>query len=157
MSASESKIVGKVEVEDKNIFEWIKPDIYKEINEIERTVKELGLTNSTESVEVITRIQELFQNGSLEVLDDTLWSQLENSDSWKNIEKGNIGEALEYAEEYHKNYHGILKAYKEGLPIHASIIVIKSDGTPYLIAGNTRLMISRGLAMNPKVWLFKLK
>ena len=125
---------------------WYKPDLSEEHEEMERTSEELGID--------LQEIIDGYKNGSLEKLNNDIWQMMENTDSWdiKDLE-----EARRYAEEYGKDIENIIDGFKKGKELPAPIVLIKDDGAPYLIAGNTRLMVAKALKVVPKVVIVRNK
>ena len=125
---------------------WYKPDLSEEHEEMERTSEELGID--------LQEIIDGYKNGSLEELNNDMWQMMENTDSWdiKDLE-----DARRYAEEYGKDIENIIDGFKKGKELPAPIVLIKDDGAPYLIAGNTRLMVARALKVVPKVVIVRNK
>lgn len=124
---------------------WFKPDLSEEHEEIERTSEELGID--------LQEIKDGYKNGSLKELNNDMWQKMENTDSWdiKDLE-----DARRYAEEYGKDIENIIDGFKGGKRLPAPIVLIKDDG-PYLIAGNTRLMVAKALKVVPKVVIVRNK
>ena len=125
---------------------WYKPPISEEYEEMERTSEDLGID--------LHEIEDGYENGSLIDLTDDIWEKMENTDSW-NIR--DLQHAKEYAEEYDKDIESIIEGFESGNRLPAPIVLIKSDGVPYLIAGNTRLMVARALKVIPKVVMVRIE
>ena len=125
---------------------WYKPPISEEYEEMERTSEDLGID--------FHEIENGYENGSLVDLTDDIWEKMENTDSW-NIR--DLQHAKEYAEEYDKDIESIIEGFESGNRLPAPIVLIKSDGVPYLIAGNTRLMVARALKVIPKVVMVRIE
>lgn len=117
----------------------------EEHEEIERTSEDLGIS--------LDGLENSFRNGSLEVLRNNMWEMMENTDSWdiKSLE-----DARKYAEEYDRDIGSIIKGFESGDSLPAPIVLIKPDGVPYLVAGNTRLMVAKGLGVVPQVFVIEL-
>ena len=126
--------------------QWTHPSLGGEIDEFERTSKELGIHINT--------LIDAYAEAELEGLGDDIWSKLKNSDSYKVKSEE---EAKRLAKSYEKNIRSIFLAIDRGESIEAPIIAILPDGSPYLIAGNTRLMAARVRKINPKVLVLRLE
>lgn len=131
---------------------WLLPDIERELGEIERTAKTFSPLGFTE---MQMRILNALDKGEAMDLTDDIWSQLENTDSW-DITPGQMESVL-----YHTDHSGrdpirIENAIRDSTPLPMPIIIIQEDGTPYKIAGNTRLMVARALGITPKVFVARL-
>ncbi len=121
---------------------WSKPDVLEEVSEIYRTAEVLGIDFET----LMKRVKE----SNLEILDDETWEMMENSDSWETV---TVDEANARAYDYDRDIANVFEGMGKELP---APIVLMHDGTPYLIAGNTRLMASRALKVRPKVLMVRM-
>ena len=119
---------------------WYKPLMSEEHEDMERTSEDLEID--------LHEIEDGYQHGSLVELTDNIWEKLENTDSW-GIES--LEDAKRYAEEYDKDIESIIEGFESGKSLPAPIVLIKPDGVPYLIAGNTRLMVAKALKITPRV------
>ena len=132
--------------------EWGIPSVEVEMGEIERTARVLSPDNAPTQLE---HILEAFESGMCVVLDDDMWARLENSDSW-DVRPGHMEDAVGFAEESGRDAVKFEKSMRDNIPIPMPLIVIKKDGTPYKVAGNTRLMVARALGITPKVFVARL-
>ena len=121
---------------------WRKPDVLEEVSEIYRTAEALGIDFKA----LMKRVKE----SNLETLVDKTWEMMENSDSWETV---TVDEANGRAYDYDRDIASVFEAMGKELP---APIVLMHDGTPYLIAGNTRLMASRALKVRPKVLMVRM-
>ena len=96
--------------------------------------------NDADFSTVFTNINNAIQEGRVAGLDEKLWSTLTNTDSF-GIRFGDMDEAFRMAHEDGKEPEKILEQMKSGLPMQMPIILIKKDGTPHLLSGNTRLIL----------------
>jgi hypothetical protein len=133
-----------------NLFEiqsspvtWVYPNIDDEMNEIERTSQELDIN--------LQQLLDSFQHARLITLNDTIWSRLDNTDSY-DIEQGDMESVTHLSSQYGKDLQSILRVFSNAGSLPAPI-VMKSNGRYYLIAGNTRLMAARVHGVIPKVLL----
>ena len=125
---------------------WIAPSIQEEMGEIKRTAKELGLS--------LKKLLTAAQQGTLVTLSDDLWSQMENTDSWETTD---INTVEKLGIEYERDVGRLVQAMKTGQTLPAPLVLVKPDGIPYLVGGNTRLMVARALGIKPKVFLIQIK
>ena len=125
---------------------WYKPLMSEEYEEMERTSEDLGVD--------LRKIEDEYQKGSLAELTEDIWGKMENTDSW-GIES--LEDARRYAEDYGKDIERIVEGFESGEELPAPIVLIKPDGVPYLIAGNTRLMVARALKVVPKVVMVRIE
>lgn len=136
-------------------IQWHRPtlkDLSYERGEIERTIKEfLGEDLWAEHGQrFLINVTKSLLNGEYRKLDDETWSQLENTDSWKNVHEGDLQDVQDIARKYDKNYSGFIEAIFSEKSLPAPII-LKYKGRYHKVAGNTRLMFARGLGQKPSV------
>jgi hypothetical protein len=120
---------------------WTKPHLAEEMEELESAANKLNLD--------IFDLKKAWDSGKLRRLKTKDWKDLENSDSW---EISSVEEATKLAKRYDRDLDSILLA--DRLP--APIILFKSGDKPYLISGNTRLMVCRVLGYSPMIFAIKL-
>lgn len=120
--------------------EWLVPDLEWEEEEITDRAKELGMDPAD--------LEFALDEGEIVELEDEAWEVMENTDSF---DVSSLSDAIHLAHVYRKNYRFVLNAFIEREPVPMPLVVVKKDGTPYLIAGNTRLMFARVLGIKPKV------
>ena len=115
--------------------------VTREESEIERTAEEFNIP--------IPDIRLAFVAGNMVVLtDDSIWSKLENTDSW-NIQS--LEDAIKLAEKYKKDWKSTLAAIKAGKSIDPPMVLNYDQDKYYLVGGNTRLMFYKALGITPKV------
>lgn len=117
---------------------WIRPDYAEEGVEVERTAKTLGIPEA--------KMKQAWDRAKVEPLAEEAWSQLENTDSY---DTDTLEKADKLAEQYDRNIPWTLQRMGGELP--APIVLLRKGKPPYLIGGNTRLMISRALGAKPQV------
>lgn len=123
---------------------WIKPVVSTERGEFERTANSFGLN----TVDMMVAADK----GQLIDWPFSAWNTLENTDSF---ETGTETAADSLARSYGRDTTSIKHAFRTGGDLPAPIIWQRLDGSYYLVAGNTRLMIARALDRRPKVLLFR--
>ena len=131
---------------------WSAPDIEAEMGEIERTASALSPLDASAE---FARLLEAIKVGESVNLSDDVWSRLENSDSW-DIRVGHIEDVTYHTNENGRDAAALEAALRNGTSMLMPIIVIKKDGTPYTVSGNTRLMLARALGITPKVFVARL-
>ena len=137
-------------VKNKKItIKFIKPNLDTEISDINRVQKEFNLT-----ADQINKIKENFNKQKLV---DLKYDEISNSD-FSHVES--IDDVIKLAKEYDKNIDALLTQFEKG-KIEAPIILSIGKNKPYLIGGNTRLMILKimlleSLNVQPKVLEIKL-
>ena len=122
-------------------------DFY-EYEEVQRTIDELQLSYNIE--EIIDR----FNKTKIQKLDKSIWKILNNTDYDVNTEQ-DVKARLEQYERDLDNYDKVLKEFKQGLFYPSLIIHTEKDGY-YLVAGNTRLMVSKVNNLIPTVKIISL-
>ena len=136
---------------------YIKPLYDVEESEIERITKEFKLTKNK-----VKAIENQFKENEIVDLRDNV--KIRNSD-YDKININDFDEVLKLVKEYGKNIDRLLTQFEEG-KIEAPVILIEKRKSaklidaekenPYLIGGNTRLMLLKALGMKPKVLEIKI-
>ena len=132
-------IINNQEI-DKDIL-YVKPSLSIEIEELERITNEFGYD--------IEKLIESFNNGVLTKLSDNDWNQLENTDS-NQIDK--YEDVKKLSLKYNKNLNRVYKQITKNKKIEAPIVLYRKEKSPYLVAGNTRLMTLKSLNFKPMIW-----
>lgn len=129
----------------QNVNDAYEAIVKDEESEIERTAQEFNTP--------IPDMQYAFIAGDMVILNDDIWSKLENSDSW-NIKS--LEDAVNLAKKYGKDWKSTLAAIKAGEAINPPLILNYDKDNYYLVGGNTRLMFYKALGITPKVLMGKL-
>jgi len=129
----------------QNVNDAYEAIVKDEESEIERTAQEFNTP--------IPDMQYAFIAGDMVVLNDDIWSKLENSDSW---EINSLEDAVKLAKKYGKDWKPTLAAIKAGKAINPPLILNYDKDNYYLVGGNTRLMFYKALGITPKVLMGKL-
>lgn len=124
---------------------WVSPSLIRERGEIERTAEALQIDYES--------LMYAAKKGKLQTLDDATWDRLENTDSQKTTVLRN---AKRLAKEYGRDADSIIQGFNSGEPMPAPIILLRKNHAPYLIGGNTRLMIARALKIQPMALIVRL-
>ena len=130
-------------------IKFIKPNLKTEISEINRVQKEFNLTDD--------QVNKIKENFNKQKLVNLKYDEISNSD-FSHVES--IDDVIKLAKEYDKNIDALLTQFEKG-KIEAPIILSIGNNKPYLIGGNTRLMILKimlleSLNVQPKVLEIKL-
>jgi DNA polymerase III epsilon subunit-like protein len=136
-----AKYLIKILKEMKKTVRYIKPSLNIEKNELERTADFFGYD--------IDRLIENFEDGELVKLEEKDWKKLENTDSNK---VNNIEDIKQLATKYGKDFDQIYKQITLDKKIEAPIVLYRKRKPPYLVGGNTRLMILKTLGIQPMIW-----
>ena len=120
---------------------------YDEIGEIERVQTHFGITSRNFSKQFLQRARQ----GRIAKLSEDQWRILENTDSLE-IQKGDWGLVAEHAEHQRpsRDWQLLKQRLLSKLPIDAPIIARRGDAL-HLVTGNTRLMVSRAMDIQPDV------
>lgn len=129
----------------KPVIIWVKPNIEEEEEGFQRAAKELGLD--------IEDMNQKASKGWTQQISKEIWSILQNTDSWT-VES--IEDVEKIAAKNNKDLEFIVSAIGKGQSLPSPIVVFLGDGIPYLIAGNTRLMVSKMMGVTPEVFFFDL-
>ena len=119
----------------------------EEMDEFERAAQDL---TRDEGLDIsVDEIINSFLNSKEVILDDKIWSKLENTES-NEIKKGDIKKVIELAKKYNKSSPKELsKAIKSGN--YKRPLILKFGDRYHLVAGNTRLCTAASLGIKPKV------
>jgi hypothetical protein len=123
---------------------WTMPSLEEEQDELVRTARELDIP--------LLQLKHGFGKAKLALLTNKDWKRLENTDSWK---VKTLNQARKLAKSYGKDISPVLEAFHTGHSLPAPIVLEYKDKL-ILIAGNTRLMISKILNKSPTVLWIKL-
>lgn len=123
---------------------WIAPEVEVESDEFTRTAESFGMSP--------TKMMDAAKNGQLVELPFSIWGQIENTDSF---DVGSLSAVDSRAKGYGRDTTSLKQAYSTGARIPAPIIWWREDGSYYLIAGNTRLMLAKAFGLRPKVFIFR--
>lgn len=119
------------------------PDLSEEHNKFVRTAKEFDIS--------LDELKNAARSAKLEHLDDNTWSRLENTDSY---ETDTLEKVAVVAGQFDRDFKRIVKGLKGQLP--ASIVLFQDGAEPYLVAGNTRLMVARASGIRPSILAIRL-
>ena len=116
-----------------------------EIEEIRRTSQELNIP--------FKAIFDCLYNGKFVKLTDDIWSHLENTDSYQITGFDDVAKLSgQYERDWARIWHGMTK--NDDIP--PPIVIQLEPDRYYLIAGNTRLMVSRAMKRRPVILLGRL-
>jgi len=122
---------------------WRPPTYDEEAAEFERTAEELDIP--------LGILQEAMRKGELVDLSGYIWCTLDNADV-----AFSLAEAEKIAATHGRDVWRIARGILARDTLPAPIILNREGRRPYLIAGNTRLMVCRGLDAKPKVWMIRV-
>ena len=124
---------------------WRSPTYDEEAAEFERTAEELSIP--------LEALRRAMRKGELIDLSGYTWCTLANAD-----EAFSLAEAERIATEHGRDAWSIARGIMTNAVLPAPIILDREpEQRAYLIAGNTRLMVCRGLDAKPKVWLIRVE
>ena len=94
------------------------------------------------------------QQGSMIKLTNDIWSQLDNTDSYR-ITVDDHEAAASFATMNQRDYHKVAEQmYVEAVD---APIIMKYGVMYHLVSGNTRLMAARAYGVTPNVWMFEVE
>ncbi len=125
----------------KKVMLWKKPHLAEEMEELESAANKLNLD--------IFDLKKAWDAGKLRKLKVEEWKDIENSDSGTT---NSIEKATKLAKKYDRDIDSILLA--DRLP--APVILFRENENPYLVCGNTRLMVCRVLGYVPTIFSIKI-
>ena len=128
-------------------IQWVKSSYSDEESEFERIGKEYS--NAADVKKNISYIKKQYGVSKQINLTNNMWSKLKNTDSYNTKTIEGMQKAMK-ANKAFRDITRILKQFFSG-KVKAPIIMKLGDGSYELIAGNTRLMLSRVLGLTPKV------
>jgi len=120
---------------------------YYELEEIERTIEELGLQSSP------LEILRAFRHAHEIILPNIIWSELKNTD-YDVVTEFDVKKKLVMYDKSPLNYDRILGELESGI-MYPALIMKLQDESYYLVAGNTRLMVCKVNNIAPKVKIIK--
>lgn len=138
------------------MIEWKKVNFSEESGEFERVAKYFS-EGPKGYKQNLSSIKEMYSKSSLENLTNSIWRNMENTDSFETdtIEKIQKAIGENTAGSGRRNIENVIKEFFSG-KVRAPV-VLQYDGGKLntLIAGNTRLMVARMLDVPVKVALIK--
>ena len=117
--------------------------MFYEEDELKRTIRELNLVTPYEELE------RKFEKAPQVTLPDSIWKKLENTDYDVETPRDVKAKLVEYDRDP-TNYDSVNQEMKSGNWFPPLIMQLK-NGTFYLVAGNTRLMVCKVNSITPRV------
>lgn len=135
----------------KEYANWQKVDLKKEGGELIRTLKLTYGEDFTidKNRELFSRIVDAYDSAELKALDDSIWSELENTDS-HDIRIGDF-EKIENLIGDRRDWSSMKDSFDNQKDVEAAIIAHLPNDTYHLVSGNTRLCVAKALGIKPKV------
>jgi hypothetical protein len=133
--------VDHASIRGTNNVKWIMPNIQKEMDELERTADTLGID--------LNGLIQATQQSKLVPLDEMTWRSMKNTDSY-GIKKGDMRTVNSLGSGYGRDVGSILNAFQQGGTLPAPIVLVRNN-KPYLVGGNTRLMVARAMDVQPMI------
>lgn len=127
-------------------IEYVKPSLFIEMDELQRTADVFEYD--------VNELVQSFNKGELIELLKSDWKKLENTDSYYEIK--NVEDVKKLAEKYDKDFDRVYNQITVDKKIEAPIILYRNNQKPYLIGGNTRLMVLRSLGIIPTIFAVRL-
>lgn len=120
--------------------QWHHPDLDEEHEEIAERARDLGVSSN--------RLKSALAAGRKGPLHDKHWEQLQNTDSWETTKMEHV---RKLASDYERDVDRIHKGMTQGQSLPSPMVVHRPKKPPYLVGGNTRLMVARALGVRPHV------
>lgn len=127
-------------------IEYVKPSLFIEMDELQRTADIFEYD--------VNELFQSFNKGELIKLLKSDWKKLENTDSYYEIK--NVEDVKKLAEKYDKDFDRVYNQITVDKKIEAPIILYRNNQKPYLIGGNTRLMVLKSLGITPTIFAMKI-
>lgn len=127
---------------------WKRVSYVDEAEEFERTTKEFT-PDSTNFKTNLKSLQIKYKTAKLKSLSSADWKKLQNTDSYLTTTIEDAQKAIKQNGEP-RNILTIINEFLSG-SVRSPIAIRLGDGSLYLIAGNTRLMVARMLEIMPKM------
>ena len=127
---------------------WTMPNIMKEREELARTAKALNINQK--------QLMQAVRNGRLVALDNGTWAKMQNTQS-RDIQQGKAGvqAVMQMGKENDRDAGSIFQGFQTGGDMPASIVLM-NKGTPYLVAGNTRLAAAKAMGIRPNIFIITM-
>jgi len=125
---------------------WKHPDISAEVGEFRRHARRFEL--SAEELEEYVK-----NNGQLIPMSRELYDTLQNTQM---REVSSVEDLDRIGKENNKDFEGIKKGIEAGSQFNAPIVVQREGESPWLVAGNTRLVAAAAYGITPEVWYVKI-
>lgn len=123
---------------------WRMPSWEEEVGEFMRVSQALDMP--------LPALRHLWEESHVRDLDQKTWARLRNADS-RGMATGDHEKAFAAARENGRDMTRVMDALLAGGVLPMPIVLLLDDGTPYLVAGNTRLMACRVEGRTPAVLL----
>ena len=124
---------------------WKPPDLSAEVGEFERHASRFELSAE--------ELEEHVSKGQLIPMSKELYNTLQNTQM---REVNSVEDLDRIGAENKKDFEGIKKGIEAGSEFNAPIVVQKEGESPWLVAGNTRLVAAAAYGITPKVWYVKI-
>ncbi len=125
--------------------QWEKPSYKEEEEEITRTAHALGIS--------VKLIANAFEKAGLEELNDAVWSAMKNCDS---REGGWTIERVKQHLQGSRDVEWLEKIIKGNKSLDAAGVLFRSNERPYLMWGNSRLLVCRVTNVHPQIVAVRL-
>lgn len=119
---------------------WFLPTLTTEIDELQEKARELKINPR----DLLRAVGSAIVKGTLMELSDQDWNAMENTDSCFKL-------TIEQVRTISKKCDGIFESLSHNRPMEAPIVLFRENHPPYLLTGNTRLMVSKLLKNRPKI------
>jgi hypothetical protein len=124
---------------------WVKVSFADEKEEFLRTVNEFS--DSKQKTENFKLLESKYKIAKIVSLNNRDWSKMQNTDSWETDTLDKIQKAVKSTP---RSIESVINEFFSS-KVRSPIALKLGDGSLYLIAGNTRLMVAKMLEVKPKI------
>ena len=131
---------------------WVKEQYQNERTEFESAARAVSNKSNKIIQENITYLKDNYKKSNIVSLSDQDWRKMQNTDSWKTDTLSKVIDQIKKNEATSetRDWKAILNTFELGR-CGAPIAYRRGDKILVLIAGNTRLMMSRALGIKPNI------
>lgn len=126
---------------------WTRTSFSDEKEEFLRTAK--FFSNTKQKNENFKILETNYKTAKLLPLNDRDWSKMQNTDSW---DTNTIEKIQKVVKKVPRSVEAVINEFFSG-KVRTPIALRLGDGTLYLVAGNTRLMVAKMLEVKPKLMI----
>ena len=132
--------------------EWTRPSFEEESGEFEGVAERLNISMDT--------LNNAFEHGTMEELSSQDWSRLQNADS--RDQSWTLDEVRQWlstreveGKDASRDIDSLIAGFDLNNRVPAPIVLFRRDAPPYLIAGNSRLLLARAKNIIPKIFALR--
>lgn len=126
---------------------WTRTSFSDEKEEFLRTAK--FFSDAKQKNENFKILETNYKTAKLLPLNDRDWSKMQNTDSW---DTDTLEKIQKVVKKVPRSVESVINEFFSG-KVRSPIALRLGDGTLYLVAGNTRLMVAKMLEVKPKLMI----